>query len=324
MSKDPVIATISCSDDAHVPYVTRHLETQHVLIDPSLLISGTELSYRMDGRGLTVTYDGVELDCVKAVWYRKPQSFRQEFMPVELQYRRYSRSALERHWNILRNLFDSSFWVSDFYQMMRAENKAWQLQVARQVGFLVPRTLMTSSPEVAKKFVARHRPVLVKSLSSAAGYDSSDEDGVRILFATKFEASGDEDFAGLNLAPAIFQETIDAEVDIRVNVVGDEIFASSIRGSAINGTGSNVRDWSIIYFQGDHRIEPYDLPSDVADKCVRHTKALGMQFGALDLVKDRKGRYWFLENNPNGQWAFVEDQTQQPIGRAVAQLLEGR
>jgi hypothetical protein len=40
-------------------------------------------------------------------------------------------------------------------------------------------------------------------------------------------------------------------------------------------------------------------------------------------VLDKKGEIWFLEINPNGQWAFVEEVTGQPMGKALADLLQG-
>ena len=50
---------------------------------------------------------------------------------------------------------------------------------------------------------------------------------------------------------------------------------------------------------------------------------IGLLFSAFDLVVDKEGRFWFLEDNPNGQWAFIEQWTHQPIGRSIAALLTG-
>lgn len=65
----------------------------------------------------------------------------------------------------------------------------------------------------------------------------------------------------------------------------------------------------------------YKLPLDVAQQCVKLTKDLGLNFGAIDLVQAKDGSVWFLENNANGQWGFIELATKQPIGRAVADFL---
>ena len=45
-------------------------------------------------------------------------------------------------------------------------------------------------------------------------------------------------------------------------------------------------------------------------------------FGAIDLIQDRDGAHWFLEINPNGQWAWIETRTGQPIATAIVDWLE--
>jgi hypothetical protein len=70
-------------------------------------------------------------------------------------------------------------------------------------------------------------------------------------------------------------------------------------------------------------IDEYSLPSDIAGKCIAYTQRSGLLFGAFDFAVDKKGRFWFLEDNPNGQWAFIEQRTRQPIGRSIAALLAG-
>lgn len=57
-------------------------------------------------------------------------------------------------------------------------------------------------------------------------------------------------------------------------------------------------------------------------QCVALVKDLGLEFGAIDFILDKKGVYWFLEINPNGQWGFVEERTNQPIGAAIAARLK--
>jgi hypothetical protein len=48
---------------------------------------------------------------------------------------------------------------------------------------------------------------------------------------------------------------------------------------------------------------------------------MGLNFGALDLIEDTSGKIWFIENNAGGQWAYVEQATGLPIGKAIAELL---
>ena len=52
--------------------------------------------------------------------------------------------------------------------------------------------------------------------------------------------------------------------------------------------------------------------------------ALGLRFAALDFVVAPDGRWWFLECHPNGQWAWIGEETGMPIACALADALEGR
>jgi pyruvate carboxylase len=53
-------------------------------------------------------------------------------------------------------------------------------------------------------------------------------------------------------------------------------------------------------------------------------RSLGLRFGALDFLVTPEGEWVFLEVNPNGQRAFVEQATGLPIAAAIAGALSGR
>ena len=50
-------------------------------------------------------------------------------------------------------------------------------------------------------------------------------------------------------------------------------------------------------------------------------RRLGLRFGALDFVVTPDDRWIFLEINSNGQWAWIEDATGQPVAAAIADAL---
>jgi hypothetical protein len=49
--------------------------------------------------------------------------------------------------------------------------------------------------------------------------------------------------------------------------------------------------------------------------------ALRLRFAAVDLIVDPHGQVWFLEANPNGQWAWIEDATGLLITAAITDAL---
>jgi len=54
---------------------------------------------------------------------------------------------------------------------------------------------------------------------------------------------------------------------------------------------------------------------------VRVVEALGLCFGAIDLIVTPDDDHVFLEVNPNGQWLWIEELTGLPISHAIADLL---
>lgn len=65
----------------------------------------------------------------------------------------------------------------------------------------------------------------------------------------------------------------------------------------------------------------YQLPAEIEERCVGLTKALGLRFGTIDLILTPQHEYVFLEINPNGGWAFLQELVGMPIGMAIADLL---
>jgi glutathione synthase/RimK-type ligase-like ATP-grasp enzyme len=50
-------------------------------------------------------------------------------------------------------------------------------------------------------------------------------------------------------------------------------------------------------------------------------KRLGLVYGAIDMRKNVRGEYIFLEINTAGQWLFMEEPTGMPISETLADKL---
>jgi len=316
------ILIVSAEDDAHIPFVSRHLpEKSFIVVDPGCFVRGKALTYQLVDEHVMLNYDGVSLDDIRSVWYRKPEVPKPEALPVAPGFRNYVSGALQYHFAWLLGQFPDAFWISEYYQLQKAANKMNQLALARKLGFNVPDTVLTADPAVAKKFLAKRAVSIVKP-ASRYGIPVH-KDGMAqstIFFATKLYRGQPVDLTNLELAPCFFQDAVDVAEDIRVNVVGDKVFAASITNPGLDA-GLKTRDWRVGHSTGTILFAAHDLPRDTAERCVLLVKRLGLQFGALDIIVDTRGMYWFIECNPNGQWAFVEEETGQPIGKAIANLL---
>jgi hypothetical protein len=313
------VVAITVPGDAHLSFVQAHLEDDMIVIDPQAMQRNEELSYYATAHGAHVIFRGEALDRVTGVWYRKPGELSIEALPVPDHFGEYALGALRNHFSMLRRAFQSAAWVSDYFAIERMRNKFYQLQLARECGFLVPDTLITSSRERAQAFIAANAPCIVKpqaTVHPAVNGTST------FFYATMIDNYAAVSLEGLHLAPAIFQCAVDTQYDVRVNVVGRQAFGAVIRNEGV--ITSAVRDWRIGHSEGVMLIDEYDLPPDITAKCIAYTQRSHLLFSAFDFAVDKDDRFWFLEDNPNGQWAFIEQWTRQPIGRSIAALLTGR
>jgi glutathione synthase/RimK-type ligase-like ATP-grasp enzyme len=306
----------------HVPFIAQHLSpSQFVVVDPiPSIIDGQGLSYKFDKQGVTCTFNGKPLTNIVSIWDRRPSQLdtKEMLSQVDPDFVKYAATAIRNHAMHLYALFPQALWVSDYFATLRAERKPLQLLLAKQLGFRIPETLFTSDPAEAQAFIRNRPETIVKGQSSHGPY----KDKMLFMFySVKVTPDSTVDFSNLSLAPAIFQQAIDVDYDLRITVVGNKVFPARVVAHAEKDQQIGVRDWRIGNHAGELSIEACKLPVGVQEKCLALVKKLGLKFGAIDMILDKKGTYWFIEINPNGQWAFVERSTGQPIGKAIAELL---
>lgn len=211
----------------------------------------------------------------------------------------------------LYKLLDRAFWISRVYAIREAENKVYQLRVAKEAGFRVPDALVSNWSGSINDFKRREGDCVIKPMKSGL---IRYKDGDKVFFTSRFES---EDVSGeMLLNPIYLQNLIEKDVDVRVTVVGDKVFATAIHSQDHADSAVDWRRGGCI-----PRHTRCCLPTDVGRMCADLVRRLGLKFGAIDLVRDTEGGYVFLEINPNGQWAWIENQTGYDISGEIVKLL---
>jgi glutathione synthase/RimK-type ligase-like ATP-grasp enzyme len=253
---------------------------------------------------------------VGAIYYRRPLPASYEGFPQLAQ--ESERFAAQESGASLAGFLRllGAAWVNDPDLSRCAERKAPQLTVAQSVGLPVPRTLITNDPDAAVAFIRSvEGRVIAKTVKSPLVQQSTG----RLAYA---HVVSDQDVLRLDalcLAPCIFQEYIEKDLECRVVVVGERVFTVEIYSQ---GHPDAAIDWR----QADYRTVRHEwatLPPRVEEACRAFARAYGLKFAVMDLIRRPDGRHVFLECNPNGEWAWLEGTTGVPIARAIAELLAG-
>jgi glutathione synthase/RimK-type ligase-like ATP-grasp enzyme len=197
----------------------------------------------------------------------------------------------------------------------QAEQKAFQLKLAGDLGFELPPTLITNRPADLVDFYREHDGLIV-SKQAATAFPATI--GFGMVRFTELVTTRDIAHAqSISYCPMIFQAYVPKRVELRITVVGTRVFAAEIHSQANNRTR---HDWRRYDLDRTPHL-PHDLPHDVSAKCVRLVEELGLRYGAIDMIVTPDERYVFVEINPNGQYLWIEHQTGLPISEAICDLL---
>jgi glutathione synthase/RimK-type ligase-like ATP-grasp enzyme len=312
-----VIVVISYPEDPHATRVIGLLEQaghQVVLFD---------LSDLPDRATMTIDYSeptrpraeyhrgGTRLDLTSAgsVWWRRPQMAEPRSITDPDTYF-FATNEWGEAVNGLWQVLDAAWMNPPAYDEV-AGRKALQLRLAAQVGLRVPRTLITSDPDRARRFVEAQGVgnTVFKTFSCTHAIWRE----TRLVRAEELDA-----LDSVRLAPVIFQEYVPAEADLRITVVGDHIYPAAIH-SAQTGYPVDFR-----MSLGEAQTEPTTLPDDVTRQLRAFMDRLGLVYGAIDMRRTPEGDHVFLEVNTGGEFLFIEERTGQPIARSLADWLAAR
>lgn len=255
----------------------------------------------------------IDLSTVKSVYYRRPKipmppsdlvSGEQQFVINE------TASVLEGIYKYL----DDKFWVSKVFAIRQAENKLYQQLIASHFGLVVPRSIVTNNYGKAVEFIRAHGECILKPIKSGFVCDDINP---KVIFTSLITQRDISTLERINECPSYLQENIVKIADLRVTVVGSSVFAAKIYSQATEDTQIDWRKGENVNL----KYETIDLGPELNEACIKLTRHLGLQFGALDFILDKKGNYIFLEINPNGQWGWIQFRLNYDISGTITKLL---
>ncbi|HEU4593931.1 MAG TPA: MvdD family ATP-grasp ribosomal peptide maturase [Pyrinomonadaceae bacterium] len=277
--------------------------------------------YGRDGgdERLTLTNDEGEFDLreVTAVWHRRLNFGARLPTTLDRQLRRASiGEARASAQSMLASL--KAFRMDAVQHIRHAENKQLQLQVAREVGLEIPRTLTTNDPSTVRAFAEScEGGIVTKMLSSFAVYEGGQE---LVVFTNQLQPEDLADLSGLSLCPMTFQEMIPKALELRVTIVGNRIMTASIDSQS---SARAAHDWRRDGLRLVEEWKTYELPREVEEKLLRLMDYFVLNYGAIDIIVTPDGRHVFLEVNPVGEFFWLERSPGLPVSDAIADVLLG-
>lgn len=284
--------------------------------------------YPMQNRLTTVFEDGswisiletaetkYRLDDIAAVWYRRAYNIGNG-LKEEMDAKFYGAAMGE-----IRNTLFGFLESIDAYSLgkpsvyRRLDSKEEQLKIAEKIGLTIPETCMTNNPEQARQFILKHKNVIGKMQTGFAIY----EDGVEnVVFTNVIDEDKLEELDSLQYCPMQFQTRLEKKKELRVTVVGQDIYAFEIDSQKSEAAKIDWRKDGLNLI--DQWVET-QLPREIELKLLELLDVYHVDYGAIDIILTPEDEYYFIEINAAGEFFWLDNLTDgNLISKSIADLL---
>lgn len=303
------IAILTLKDDLHSYIIKDHLEKKFsieaAIVEVDNLSGQKSFSWsNTRSHSFVPSLSGMlNVDDIDLVWWRRSradQIISNDFNDPAIA------DLVNQDWRgAVRAIFLSErgiCWVSDPIATEIASFKLHQLETAVKCGFRVPKTLISNDPAIVREFVSSFKDgVVVKAVTGSRHQ-------LLVTNVVKSEELPADD--AIACSPTIYQEYIRGSRHLRVNQFGDRTFSFLITSSQLDWRPKLGKD-----------IKYYQSEEDVSGKCVEFLNKSNLRMGVFDLKIDEDGDIVFFENNPQGQFMFLQGITNFDIRHEFCQFL---
>jgi len=304
-------ADLVCSklEEVGVEFFRFNLDTKS-LMDSLVTYRGEHWSIYQEGRE-------IESSDFSLVWVRRP------FVEVSLEEENmndHNFKIWRGEWNKtllgLYNTLKFLPWLNPLRKAYQAENKYFQMEVARKSGFIMPDFIVSNDKDRLAKFINFYDSVVLKPMNQEFYLDQS-VGTFKGLYVNKVTKKDLEEFSDTGENPVFLQSYVNKLYEVRYTVVGDEHLVCRIESQKSRQANIDWRRYDI----PNTPHYPMTPPEEIKNKVKALMGFLGIYFGALDFIVTPKGEWVFLEINTMGQWLWIEDLTGLNISGAIVNFL---
>ena len=318
------ILIISYSKDYHVEKVLeifKKNQTKYFILELDNFPKNYLLKHAVSESNISViienttTQEILRFSNIGAVWLRKPANFSYHLNDMDQSIQDFADKETEHALFSALYALDC-FWISHPKYLRASMWKGEQLQRALTFGFKIPDTLISNDPDEIRTFFLEHQKVVFKAMSdSVIAEEENEGQGVA---TTLIDAQMLDDCDSLRLLPNQFQAYIEKAYELRVTIIGGNIFTAKLDSQVYPETQIDCRNLNVKI-----PMSVYSLPKNVEQACLGFVNSYKLNYSAIDLIVTPNGDYVFLENNPNGQFRFIEENVPElTITECLVEILE--
>ena len=247
---------------------------------------------------------------ITGVWHRKAWRIS---VPEELD-QEYEKIFLNEYGSLRYNLFthlEHLPWINPYEHEKKIDgNKMLQLKIASKNNLTIPSTIFSNDEDKVKAFFDQH--CSGKAIAKLHGVTRKTMSGENLISTMIIEQETLKNLSDITYCPMIFQPYINKEYELRIMYVDGEFFTGKINNS-------ENADWRVGH--KDYFWITYELPDEIKANLTSMMKEMGLYTGAIDMIRGKDGKYYFLEVNPQGEWGMLQKELGFPIAERIADHL---
>lgn len=175
-------------------------------------------------------------------------------------------------------------------------NKLLQLQLANEVGLMIPETIIRKSKSGLAHFTEEGM-YITKAIQENILLPDTPSIHYDLKVNTIKKSELPEHFF-----PSLFQPVLSKNAELRIFYLDGSFYPLAMLLHPLEVRATDYR--SVI---SKIRYAKYKLPRELENKLGSFMKRIGLNMGSIDLIVDTSGAYYFLEVNPTGQIGWVSD-----------------
>lgn len=269
-------------------------------------------------------YRNSMLEDAKKVWHRRgclnlippalSQNFTNKILLMTYFYKETSAYISYIEGNLRRRLKEN--YIGSFEKETYTNNKLTNLEIAKEVGFKIPNSLITSKKESLLRFKKTHEKIITKDLRTPVNIKTRNKQyvstGVKVVtedMISRLEST---------FVPIFVQNLVPKKYEVRVFVTCGKLYSMAIFSQNDESTKIDYRNYNR---SKPNRCVPISIVDGLGGKIWDFMKRIDMNTGSIDFIVTPDNEYVFLEVNPMGQFHWISANCNYYIEKEIAKFL---